>query len=288
MKDIIPVPIREVYRFMRAKFLSIGLSNSGDFNQSDKEIVASKDFSVIVPIRDAPEVTARCLKSLENYSANAEVIIINDASELEETMSLIDDVQRRNGWHVVGHDKSLGHSRSCEDGGKLSKRKYLCFLNSDTVVTAWSWWAAREAFESDARIAVTGPSTSRAATKQSILRAEYCRNYWSDEQIFSFAKKYISKQPPRSWIDLSDVGGFAFFIRRSIWEEFGGFDPKLPDYGNETELCKRLSNNGFRIVWTKNSYIHHFGERSYSRIMSTNEIAQRGITSREYINSLYK
>ena len=275
MKEIIPVPIREAYRFMRAKFLSIGLSNSGYFDQSDKEIVASKDFSIIVPIRDAPEITARCLNSLENYCANAEVILVNDASKLEETISLIDNVQRQNGWQVVNHDKSLGHSRSCEEGSILSNGKYLCLLNSDTIVTPCSWYAAKEAFEFDPKIAVSGPSTSRAATKQAIRRAEYCRNYWSDEQICTFAKKYISKQPPRSWIDLPDVGGFAFFIRRSIWEEFGGFNSLLPDYGNETELCMRLSERGYRLVWTRNSYIHHFGRRTYGKILNQQQIQDR-------------
>jgi GT2 family glycosyltransferase len=63
---------------------------------------------------------------------------------------------------------------------------------------------------------------------------------------------------------LPDVGGFALFIRRSVWEECGGFDPNLPHYGNEVELCKRISKQGWRIVWTRNSYIHHLGGQSYS------------------------
>jgi len=287
MRKVIPAPIREGYRFMRAKVLSIGLSHFENFSQTNEEIMASKDISVIVPIHDVPVITRRCLLSLQKYGAHAEVILVNDASQLEETENMISDFQQRNRWQVINHDKSLGHSRSCEHGSEVATKKYLCFLNSDTVITPWSWRGAKEAFDSDPRISVTGPTTSRAATRQAVRRAEYCRNYWTNSQIYAFAKKYISKQPPNFWIDLPVVSGFAFFIRRTIWEEFGGFDTKLPDYGNESELCKRLLANGLRIVWTKNSYIHHFGQASYSRIVSKSEIKQRSIAAEDYINSVH-
>lgn len=286
LRKYIPESIKKRYRVIRAKLLSIGLTRSGMFDQPEDEVEASRDISVIVAIHDSPEVTRRCLESIEKYGANAEIILVDDGSQLQETTDLIQNYEQRNGWIVVRHKEPMGHSRSCEAGSRLATKPYLCFLNSDTVITPWSWRATKEAFGSDPRIAVTGPSTSWTASKQSIRRAEYCRNYWTNNQIYMFAKKYLSKQSPMSWVDLPMVGGFAFFIRRSIWEEFGSFDSRLTDYGNETELCKRLSKTGFRIIWTQNSYIHHFGEATYSRIMSTNEIRQKRIAARDYINSV--
>lgn len=286
IRKYIPESIKKRYRLIRAKLLSIGLTLCGTFDQPEDEVEASRDISVVVAIHDSPEFTRRCLESIEKYGANAEVILVDDASQLQETTDLIQNYEQRNGWILVRHKEPMGHSRSCEAGSRLATKPYLCFLNSDTVVTPWSWRACKEAFDSDPQIAVTGPTTSRASTKQTVRRAEYCRHYWTNNQICAFAERYISKQQPRSWVDLPAVDGFAFFIRRIIWEEFGGFDPRLMDYGNETELCKRLSKAGFRIIWTQNSYIHHFGEATYSRIMSTNEIRQKRIAARDYINSV--
>lgn len=287
VRKYIPEPIKKLYRLIRAKLLSIGLTRCGVFNQPEDEVEASKYISVIVAIHDSPELTRRCLESIEKYSANAEIIMVDDASQLQETVDLIRDYEQRNSWIVVRHNEALGHSRSCEAGSRFATRPYLCFLNSDTVVTPRCWRGAKESFDSDPRIAVTGPTTSRASTKQTVRRADYCRHYWTDSQICAFAERYISKQQPRSWVDLPAVDGFAFFIRHKIWEKFGGFDNKLPDYGNESELCRRLSEKGFRIVWTQNSYIHHFGEATYGRFMSTNEIRQKRITARDYIKSVY-
>lgn len=287
IRRYIPELIKKRYRLLRARLLSIGLTRSGTFDQPEDEVEASRDISVVVAIHDSPEFTRRCLESIEKYGANVEVILVDDGSQLQETIYLIRDYQQRNGWTLIRHDDPLGHSQSCENGSRVATRPYLCFLNSDTVITPWSWRAAKEAFGSDPRIAVTGPTTSWTASKQSIRRAEYCRNYWTNSQIYAFAKKYISIQPERAWVDLPAVGGFAFFIQRSIWEEFGGFDTRLPDYGNETELCKRLSRSGFRIVWTQNSYIHHFGQKSYAEIMTSNQMMERHLMAKAYIDQLH-
>lgn len=268
---------------MRAKLLSIGLGQSMDIVQPREEILASSDISVIIAIHDSPKVTRRCLESVEKYGANAQIILVDDGSRLQETIDIVHEYQERNGWPVIRHDKALGHSRSCEEAAQPATKPYLCFLNSDTVLTPYTFGGVKEAFESDPKIAVVGPSTSRSIPKQTIRRAECCRNYWTNNQIYAFAKKYILKQRPRSWVDLVAVGGFAFFIRRSIWEEMGGFDSNLPDYGNESELCRRLSRRGYRIIWTKNSYVHHFGQRSYGQVMTLADINLKRLRAKDYI-----
>jgi len=273
IKKYIPESIKKRYRLIRPRLLSIGLTRSGTFDQPEDEVEASKDISVVVAIHDSPEVTRRCLGSIEKYGTNAEIILVDDGSQLRETIDLIQDYKQRNSWIVIRHNDALGHSRSCEVGSRFATRLYLCFLNSDTVVTPWSWLAAKRAFESDSRIAVTGPSTSWAFTEQVVPVARHCRDYWNDCQIFAFAQKYIKAQKYSKLVDLPEIGGFAFFIRRELWNKLGGFDVNLPDYGNEAELCIRLSKCGWRLVWTQNSYIHHFGNLSYSDVKTPKVIS---------------
>jgi len=266
IRKYIPESIKRKYRFLRAKLLTIGLRSDAAPNQPPEEISASSDITVVVPIYDSPQVVCRCLKSIERYGANAEIILVDDGSQLQETFDLLQDYQQRNSWTLIKHDKVLGHSQSCADGSQVCTRKYLCFLNSDTVVTPWSWRAAKEAFDLDSRIAATGPSTSWAFTQQVVPKAKLCRHFWSDSQIFAFAHEYVEAHKYSAWVDLPEISGFAFFIRREVWENFGGFDENLPDYGNETELCIRLLKSGWRLVWTQNSYIHHFGKMSYNEM----------------------
>jgi len=287
IKQFLPKRIKVCLRNARARLLSVGLPRQALFEQPPEEAEASAEMSVIVPICDAPKVTARCLKSLASYAPQAEVILVDDGSSLPVTVDLLQSFQKRCGWKMVRHDSPKGHSRACEAGVRLASRPYLCFLNSDTVVTPWSWKAAKEAFEVDPTVAVTGPSSSETATPQAIARARHCRNYWTDSQIFAFAKRYVAGQPPRSWVDLGKVSGFAFFVRRELWNKVGGFDKTLPDYGNESELFKRLTKEGWRVIWTRNSYIHHFGNRSYGRL-GREEVQRRRLAAQAYIDELYR
>ena len=266
LKKLLPAALRAFLRDVRAAVLSLGLPSGKTTEQPENEREASRAMSVVVAICDAPELVSRCLGSLERYAPKSEIILVDDGSMLPETRALIEDFRSRNGWSVVRHERPKGHSRSCEAGARLATRPYLCLLNSDTVITPWSWSAAKEAFESDQRIGITGPSTSHAPTAQAIRRAQHCRHYWSDNQIWAFARQYVSNCPRRPWLDMSGVSGFAFFVRRSLWEELGGFDLSLPDYGNECEFCQRAGERGWRIVWTQDSYIHHFGHGSYGRL----------------------
>jgi GT2 family glycosyltransferase len=279
-KRKIPEALRKMYRDIRAELLSIGLPRDAEFTQSECEIEASRDMSIVVPVKDAPATTRRCLLSLERFASEAEVIVVDDGSELQATMAVLDEFRIRNRWTFIRHERPTGHSRACEAGARMATRPYLCLLNSDTVVTPWSWGAAKAAFESDQQIAVTGPSTSWSATAQTILRARHCRHYWNDSQICAFAKEYIAALKPRSWIDLPEVGGHAFFIRRDLWQHLGGFDPNLPHYGNEDELCMRIVERGMRVVWTENSYVHHFGAESYG----DEGFSERSRAGRAYIN----
>jgi GT2 family glycosyltransferase len=287
IRKYIPEFIKQVYRFTRARFLSIGLARSGRFAQPEEEIEASRCFSVIVAIHDAPQVTSRCLASLQEYGAFVEIILVDDGSMLNETQKLITDYQQRNGWKVIRNDKPVRHSRACEKGSKYASRPYLCFLNSDTVVSPYSWAGIKDAFEANAEVAVVGPATSTNTHQLASRRAFYCNHHWTNEQIYSFAQRYTSKQPNHSRIEVQTVNGFAFFIRNSVWTKCGGFLPDLPDYGNDTELCARLCRQGYKIILTKNSYIHHFGAGSIGKTMSRSEMNKRQLSAQRYIDKVY-
>ena len=277
IRKYISESINKLYLLISAR-LSIGLARSGTFEQPEEEVEASGVMSVIVPVLDSPEFLIRCLRSLEIYATRAEIIIVDDGSVRSETLDILEDFHRRKNWPLIRNEKSVGHSRACEAGARVATRPYLCFLNSDTIVTPWSWSAAKRAFETDPKIAVTGPSTSWAITRQVVAKAKDYRHYWNDYQIFAFAQKYVNEHKDSELVDLTEISGLAFFIRREVWEDFGGFDENLPDYGNESELCIRLLKSGWRLVWTPNSYIHHFGNISY-----TEKKKAKSFSARAYI-----
>jgi GT2 family glycosyltransferase len=284
VRGLIPGWAKAGYRSLRTRWLSLGLRSHQDFSLSEAERKASSAIAVVIAVHDSPEVTRRCLKSLEDFGGDAEVIVVDDGSKLESTRQLLEQACSQKGRRLIRNDVALGHSRASEAGVAVSTRPYVCLLNSDTIVTPRSWLGITRAFESSPEIAVVGPSTSQTVTAQVVPRAMYCRHFWSDEQIWCFAGKYVARHQREPVVDLPRVGGFAFFVRRAIWDKLGGFDRQLPDYGNETEFCRRARQLGLRVVWSKGSYIHHLGSESYGRVLGLAEIRKRGLDADAYIN----
>jgi GT2 family glycosyltransferase len=268
---------------IRRRLFSRGLSRNRVFEQPVVHRLASASMSIVVPIHDAPLVTKRCLSSLERYAAQAEVILVDDASELQTTVDIIRDFSARNGWTVISNKESRSHSAACEVGARLGSRPYLCLLNSDTIVTPWCWRPVVEVFETDAAIGVVGPSTSESWNAQTLEIANHCRHYWNDSQIFAFAERLATANPQCLIAELPWICGCAFFIRRNLWQTLNGFDRNLPDYGNEVELCARIASMGYRTVWVRSSYIHHLGRQSYADEIGDREIQSRMQATYQYV-----
>ncbi len=283
LHKLAPEWAKKCYRIGRAWALSRGLKPRETFTLSDEERWSTGLMSVVIAVHDGPQVTERCFSSLEKFGGEAEIIVVDDASKLETTRQIIDDYCSRNGWKLIRHETAMGHSRSSEDGAAIATRRFLCLLNSDTVVTHRSWAAMASAFDLSPDIAIVGPSTSHTAGPQKIRRAELCRRYWSDGQIASFAEQYVLEHEKDKLVDLDFLGGFAFFVRKSLWDQVGGFDKNLPDYGNESDFCRRVKESGLRIVWSKGAYIHHLGGESYGRTLGFKAINERSLKAESYI-----
>jgi GT2 family glycosyltransferase len=272
---VLPEPVRDALRKLKIRILMRDFRGCAEVEQSMEDALASASLSIIVPVHDAPSVTRRCLTSLEKYAAQAEIVIVDDGSVLAETEEIIQDFIDRNKWKLIRHEEPFGHSVACEAGASLTTRPYLCLLNSDTVVTPWCWRLVVQTFEHNDNIAVVGPSTSSSGNLQTLPLAQYLRQHWNDKQICGFAMRLLAAGRDPILEDLTWASGFAFFIRRGIWEQLGGFDRNLPDYGNEIELCNRVAANGYRRVWVRNAYIHHLGGQSYRESIRSEGIVAR-------------
>ena len=284
---ILPSPVKDALRDLRmriiAPYVMRRLPRDRQFEQSVEDALASASLSIIVPVHDAPEVTKRCLMSLQKYAPKAEIILVDDASKLGDTNYILEDFSSRNGWKLIRHLEPLGHSAACGAGASLATRPYLCLLNSDTVVTPWCWRPIAQAFEDNPTIGVAGPSTSSAGTAQALPLAFLARHYLDDSQICEFASRLLTECSGSTLIDLPVVSGFGLFIRNSLWKQLGGFDRNLPDYGNEVELCRRILGIGYRAVWVRNSYIHHLGATSYNKSIGEETVRAHVRVAHEYI-----
>ena len=90
--------------------------------------------TIIIPAHNSEKYIIKCLKSLQMQSYdNIEIIIINDGST-DQTQNLIDDFIKTDKRFCLINQENAGVSSARNHGIKLSKGKYLIFVDSDDYV----------------------------------------------------------------------------------------------------------------------------------------------------------
>ena len=72
--------------------------------------------------------------------------------------------------------------------------------------------------------------------------------------------------------EVSAVTGACLLIRRSVFEDVGGFDEELPGSFNDVDLCLKVRSKGHRILYTPWSMLYH--HESLSRGLDNGEKAE--------------
>jgi O-antigen biosynthesis protein len=73
--------------------------------------------------------------------------------------------------------------------------------------------------------------------------------------------------------DFSAVTSAVIVLRRQVYESVGGLNEDLPLWFNDLDLCLRIREKGYRIVWTPFAELYHFESRSVGSERATSNAA---------------
>lgn len=202
------------------------------------------EISVLLVLFNQAELTWHCLLSLEpSLDVPAEIIVVDNAST-DSTSVLLD---RLDGVRIQRHACNRHFLGGVNAAAAASRGKYLLLLNNDIRVQPGSISAAFRRLEGDPSIgAVGGKIISLDGGLQEagsiIWRDGTCTGYGSGcdpaEAEFQFRR------------DVDYCSGAFLMVRRDLFERLGGFNAAYaPAYYEETDLCMRIRQAGFRVVY---------------------------------------
>ena len=212
---------------------------------------------LVVPVYNSLSYVQECLDSILAHTrpGSYRLIVIDDASDAH-TRSYLDNFATQHPHITLHHNPdNLGFVRSCNFGIALGHAPFVALINSDVVVTPD--WLDRllSCANSDPRIATVNPFTNHAA--QINLPLAPGANFFGMDE-------YLQHLPPLT-ADVVTGVGFCLLLRRSVLEQLGVFDEIYGHgYGEESDLCMRLTTNGYRTVVAGNVYIYHKGRATFT------------------------
>lgn len=211
--------------------------------------------SIVIPVYNGLKYTRTALENIRRHTPEPYELIVVDNASTDDTASFLagqDDVT------VVRNTENLGHAGGTNRGFCASRGEYLVSLNNDAVVTA-NWLAnLQTCIESDPRIGLVSPVTNYIGNPRQLVDAQFP----DLEEMHRFAAGFNSSDPAK-WLD-DDPFGFCFLVPRRIVDEIGllSEDNDL-GLGDDIDYNRRLAAAGYRSVIAGDTFVYHYGSRTF-------------------------
>ena len=216
------------------------------------EIVES---SVIIPVFNKADLTFRCLRALtkELERTKVEIIVVDNGStdETEPGLTSLGDKIR-----YIRNDSNLGFVEACNIGAKQALGEFLIFLNNDTLVQPEWYEAMITAVSADPQVGAVG---SMLIFPDGTIQ-EAGAIIWSDASCYSYGRGEDPTDDRFNFLrEVDYCSAASLLIRRSLFEEIGGFDMRYaPAYYEDTDLCMSVRSKGYKVVYQPGSKVVHF------------------------------
>ncbi|WP_246193229.1 glycosyltransferase family 2 protein [Pseudoxanthomonas yeongjuensis] len=220
-----------------------------------------KKVSIIIPTRDRLELLKACVESVlaKTDYPDYEVVVVDNRSVETETLSYLEDIQRRANVTVLRYDEPFNYSAINNWAVSRCAGELICLLNNDIEVVDGGWLHEMAGHALRPEIGAVGSmlyypdlTIQHAGV---ILGIGGVANHAYVHQPAGYpghgARALVAQ-------NLSAVTGACLVVRRDAYLGVGGLNEQLEVAFNDVDFCLRLRTAGYRNVWTPfSALIHH-------------------------------
>lgn len=210
-----------------------------------------------------------CVEPLSELP-DVNVIVVDNASS-DGSVDAILDLELT----VIRRAENGGFAAGCNEGWRAGTAPFVLFLNPDATIDAKSLQTLVETLGKCGQCGAVAPriehpdgSLAWSQRRFPRLRSTYARAFflhrvfprasWADELVRE-PRAYEAPASPE-WLS-----GACLLMRRSALEAIAGWDERFFLYGEDIDLCRRLRDRGYSIVFEPSARAVHVEGASASR-----------------------
>lgn len=189
-------------------------------------------------------------------------IIVGDNASTDGSVDFIR--QQYPSVRIIENDQNYGFTGGYNRVLARVEADYYILLNSDVEVSAGWIMPVIELMESDPLIAAAAPKI-RAYNQRYYFEHAGAAGGFIDLYGYPFCQGRIFYEIEEDKGQYQRSGevfwatGAAMFVKSKCWREAGGFDERFFAHMEEIDLCWRLKNMGYSVMYCAESEVFHLG-----------------------------
>ncbi len=267
----------------------------GDYHHSfrlTRDINEIENVSVIIPTRGSSGLVfgeqrvfiESFLKDLVENSRriNVDFVIVYDEDTPAPIIKRLRELAPDN-IQLIRFEEAFNFSRKCNLGAVYAKYENLVFLNDDMQCLSTDVLAQLTAPLREEGVGMTG---AKLYFEDGTIQHGGHLHDRGDNRINYYG---ASKNSPGKFgallvnREVSGVTGACMAIKRSVFDQVGGFSELFPNSYNDVDLSNKVRADGHRILWLAEVKLTHFESKSRLPVVSpddySNILARWGKTS---------
>jgi N-acetylglucosaminyl-diphospho-decaprenol L-rhamnosyltransferase len=224
---------------------------------------------VIVTYNSGAEI-GECLDAA--LCSGAEIVVVDNGSH----DSTIAEVARR-GARLIANSRNRGFAAAVNQGFSSINCPYILLLNPDAVLLT-GLEPLREASDLPRAAGASGRLVDRSGDSQVgfmfrrlptpaalVLEVLLLNRVWPNNPVNRHYR--ASDMKCESSFPVEQPAGAFLMIRRSVWQELGGFDESFyPLWFEDVDFCRRVFDRGYLLYYTPAAVAKHTGAHSIPQL----------------------
>jgi GT2 family glycosyltransferase len=222
--------------------------------------VSSALTSIVVPCHDNLLYTALCLRSIAAHTPAPHEVVVVDNGCTDATSEWC----AAEGARVVRSSVNLGFAGGVNLGLAEARGDVVVLLNNDALATPCWLEGLRGAIAREPGVGIVGARSNWVSDDQIIPHVPYSDAPSAELDAFAAARARDHAGRGR---EVTRVSGLCMAIARPVIDAIGGFDTRF-EIGNmeDEDYTLRARLAGFRLWVADDSYVHHFGHRTFATL----------------------
>ncbi|MCL6622017.1 MAG: glycosyltransferase [Syntrophobacterales bacterium] len=224
---------------------------------------APPPVSIIIPVYNHLELTQDCLNSLwEHTPAGLYELIVVDNASTDASGVFLAQQAAAGRLKLISNDANLGFSRACNQGARAAQGEFLLFLNNDTRVTPGWLEALLDTIRADETIAAVGAKL--LYPDDSVQHAGVVFN--REGRVYHLYRYLHRDHPAVNKVrEFQVLTAACLVVRRAAFLAVGLFDENFLNGFEDVDLCLRLREAGWRLLYQPQAVVYHLESQTQGR-----------------------